>query len=99
MIKGMDLGKAQSQESRQIVETELDWLDGLLADGREFLVGGQFSRTDLSAAALLSTLALPLQHPTYGDLQVPPEIAADLDQWQSRPSIQWTLDMYRRFRQ
>lgn len=99
MIKGMDLGSGQGLESRQIVETELDWLDGLLADGRKFLVGNQLSRTDISAAALLSPLVLPATHPTYGELQIPTAIATDLAAWQSRPSLQWASDVYRRHRQ
>ena len=99
MIKGMDLGAAQRRESRQIVETELDWVDSLLADGGRFLVGEQLSRTDLSAAALLAPLALPPEHPTYPRLQVPASTAADLAEWQSRPSIKWTREIYRRYRQ
>ena len=79
MIRGMDLGAEQRRDSRQIVETELDWLDGLLADGREYLVGNHFSRTDLCVASLLSPLALPPQHPTYQQLQVPAATAAGSD--------------------
>lgn len=99
MIRGMDLGTEQGRESRQIVMDELDWLDGLLADGRRYLVGERLSRTDISAASLLSPLALPPAHPTYGGLQVPEAVGLDLANWQSRPSLQWTHEMYRRFRQ
>ena len=98
MIHGMDLGAEQALESRSIVETELDWFDGLLADGRDYLLGGRFSRTDLCAASLLSPLALPPEHPSYGRLQVPPATAADLDAWNQRPALQWTREMYRRHR-
>lgn len=98
MIRGMDLGAEQRLESRQIVETELDWLDGLLADGREFLAGERFSRADLSAASLLSPLALPPQHPTYRNLEVPAVTAADLEIWKQRPCVQWASEMYRRYR-
>ena len=99
MIKGMDLGTEQGVESRQIVEAELDWLDGLLADGADYLVGDTLSRTDISAASLLSPLALPPAHPTYSHLQVPQAIARDLAGWQTRPVIQWTHEIYRRHRQ
>ena len=57
MVRGMDLGPGQRKESRDIVERELDWLDGLLADGREYLVGDTFSRADLAAATTSSKLA------------------------------------------
>lgn len=99
MIKGMDLGTEQGLESRRIVEAELDWLDAMFADGREYLVGKRLSRTDISAASLLSPLALPPEHPTYAQLKIPETIAADFDGWQSRPCIQWTHEIYRRHRQ
>ena len=98
MIRAMDLGTGQGRESRQIVATELDRLDDLLADGRKYLVGKRFSRTDLCVASLLSPLALPPQHPTYQQLQVPQATAADLEIWQQRPCVQWVREMYRRYR-
>jgi glutathione S-transferase len=98
MIRGLDLGPEQGLESRQIIETELAWLDDILADGRQFLVGKRFSRADLAAASLLSTIALPPQHPTYRNLKIPPGIAADLALWQQRPSLRWAREIYRRYR-
>jgi len=98
MIRGMDLGVEQGLASRQIIETELDWLDGLLARDRPYLLGEQFSRTDLVAASLLSPLALPAQHPAYQDLQIPPGVAADLAAWRERPSLRWVRDVYRQYR-
>jgi glutathione S-transferase len=98
MIRGMDLGADQGLESRQIVDTELAWLDELLADGRPFLLGERFTRADLSAASLVATLALPASHPTYGKLTIPAGVAADLDGWHDRRSLQWVREIYRRYR-
>jgi len=98
MIRGLDLGVEQGRESRLIIETELDWLDGLLADGRAFLLGEHFSRADIAAASLLSPLVLPPQHPTYHNLQLPPGVAADVAGWQERRSIRWVGDIYRNYR-
>lgn len=98
MIKGMDLGDAQGQESRGIVEGELDWIDGLLSDGRRYLVGNEFSRADLTAASLLAPLAMPLEHPTYSGFQLPPGVAGDVAGWEQRPSIGWVREMYARHR-
>jgi glutathione S-transferase len=98
MIRGMDLGPEQRLESRQIIETELDWLDGLLAEGRQYLLCDHFTRTDLCAASLLAPLALPAQHPTYPRLQVPAVTAAELEIWKQRPCVQWVREMYRRYR-
>jgi glutathione S-transferase len=98
MIGAMDLGPGQWQESRRIVEDELDWFDGLLTDGRRFLLGDRFSRTDLSAASLLAPLALPKEHPTYGVLEVPPRARADLALWAERPTLSWVREIYREHR-
>jgi glutathione S-transferase len=98
MIARMDLGPAQREESRRIVEGELDWLDGLLADGRGHLVGDRFSRVDVTAASLLAPLALPIEHPAYGALAVPPLAAADLERWAERPVLRWVREMYRAHR-
>jgi glutathione S-transferase len=99
MIAGMDLGATQGQESRRIVAGELDWIDELLADGRPYLVGNQFSRADIAVASLLSPLVIPPQHPVYANLELPPGIAACVAEWNSRPSIQWVRDIYARHRQ
>jgi glutathione S-transferase len=98
MIKGMDLGPAQGQESRGIVDAELHWLDSLLAGGRDFLVGETFSRADVAAASLLAPLVLPEQHPTYRGFAVPPNLAADLEDWKDRPSLGWVRQVYARYR-
>lgn len=98
MIDLMDLGPEQGQESRKIVETELDWLDGLLTEHPHFLAGDQFSRIDITAASLLAALAVPMEHPTYADLYWPPNIASDLISWEIRPSIKWTREIYRQYR-
>jgi glutathione S-transferase len=98
MIGAMDLGPEQGQESRGIVEGELDWLDGLLADGRPFLVGDRFSRGDVTAASLLAPLALPKEHPTYGMLVVPPRARGDLTSWGLRPTVAWVRRIYQEHR-
>lgn len=98
MIKGMDLGRDQGQASRTRVVGELDWLDGLLEDGRQFLVGEVFSRADMTAASLFSPLAMPDEHPTYVGLQLPPRVSADLEEWRDRPSMRWVREIYARYR-
>jgi glutathione S-transferase len=98
MIRGLDLGVEQGRESRQIIEAELDWLDGLLDDGRRFLLGDHFSRTDMAAASLLSPLVLPAEHPTYHNMQLPPGVTADVAGWKERPCMHWIGEIYRNFR-
>ena len=98
MIARMDLGTVQGQESRDIVGGELDWLDGLLSDGRRFLVGDKFSRADLAAASLLAPLVLPPEHSMYDKIEHPPRMAADIAAWEQRPSFKWIRDIYREYR-
>lgn len=94
MIKGMDLGPAQGLDSRARVERELDWLDGLLADGRPFLGSSQFSRADLTAASLLAPLVAPKEHPTYAAAVFPPAVAATMQAWAKRPILRKVRDFY-----
>jgi glutathione S-transferase len=98
MIRVMDLGPEQGQESRAILRSELDWLDGLLADGRQFLIGDQFSRADIAAASLLAGLVSPMEHPTYSRLVIPPQINEDLVEWENRQTSQWVRRMYQQYR-
>ena len=94
MIKGMDLGPAQGQESRAILEGELAWLDGLLADGRPFLAGAQFSRADITAASLLAPLVAPKEHPVYASVVFPPALATTIVAWAHRPTMRWVRQTY-----
>lgn len=98
MIKAMDLGPAQFEDSKRILEGELDWLDGLLADGQGYLVGDRLSRADITAASLLAPLARPEQHPTYAGLSLPPRLSAQVAAWERRPTLGWVRDIYARYR-
>ena len=98
MIQGMDLGHDQREESRDIIEEELDWIDGLLSNGGSFLVGDKFSRADLTAASLLAPIASPKEHPVYNDIPLPPKMTSDMKTWQERPAIKWVNKIYREFR-
>lgn len=98
MIKKMDLGTDQGRESRSIVMRQLDWFDKLLGDGRDYLLGNTFTRVDMSAASILAPLAITSEHPTYANLQVPPRVAQDVIDWQSRPVSEFVARMYRRHR-
>jgi len=98
MIDRMDLGSLQGIESRQVLEQEFDWLDSLLADGRQFLVGNQFSRVDITAASLLAPLVKPEKHPAYGMIELPPNVTLDCENWNKRPCLQWASAIYQEYR-
>ena len=98
MIEQMDLGREQEDDSRSIIDGELEWLDGLLADGRPFLVGDTFTRADLTAASLFARMASPPEHPVYEYMFTPPRMGATLEQWNERPVLRWIRGLYKQFR-
>ncbi len=98
MITRMDLGLQQGEESKNILNDELNWIDELLADGRSYLVGDSFSRADIAAASILAPLALPSAHPVYSRLEHPPRMAQELLTWEDRPSLKWVHDVYAKHR-
>lgn len=94
MIKGMDLGPAQGLQSRALLEAELDWLDGLLADGRPYLHGKQWTRADLTAAALLAPLVAPKEHSLTDKVFFPSGVLKTMKDWENRPALQFVRRMY-----
>lgn len=98
MIEFMDLGPDQRLESREIVLGELDWMDELLSDGRQYLVGNKFSRADITAAGLLAPISVPNEHPVYEKNKLPPLMVQDIEAWNDRPSIKWVRQIYSQHR-
>ena len=98
MIKKMDIGDAQGQESKAIVEQELTWLNQQLEGGRRFLVGDSFTRADLTMSALYSRFAAPEQHPFASHMATPPGLEDFYKKWRQEPVIQRIVDNYREFR-
>ena len=94
MIKLMDLGPAQGLQSKAILEQELAWSDGLLADGRPYLSGAQWTRADLTAASLWAPLVAPQEHPVYPKATYPAEVAATMQAWADRPTFQFVRRAY-----
>lgn len=99
MAKRMDLGRKQREESRDIVDDELSWLESLLGGGRPFLVGDQFTRADLTAAALFARLSGTADHPRATEAFVPPLMAAEQQAWMERPALVWVRKTYAEHRQ
>ena len=98
MISRMDLGTPQGEESKDIVDDELTWIDRLLADGRSYLAGGEFSRADIAVASILAPLVAPAEHPVYSRLQHPPRLTQELSSWEQRASFKWVREMYAKHR-
>jgi glutathione S-transferase len=94
MIRMHDITPGAAAESRSILESELDWLDNLLADNRRYLAGDRFSRADITVASLLAFFAPPREMPTYRDMSVPKALLADRERWRERPVMRWVVAQY-----
>lgn len=94
MKQGMDLGPEQGLASRAILDGELAWLDGLLADGRPYLTGKDWTRADLTAASLLAPLVAPKEHPVYQVENYPEIVIATMKEWAERPILRFVLEAY-----
>lgn len=88
-------GPGAVQESRAKLDAELDWLDSLLADGRQYLAGDCLSRADITVASLLAPLVPPERAKTYHDLVLPEALIASFERWKDRPAIHWVTELYR----
>ena len=95
MMKMYEIRPGAAQESRANLNVELDWLDSLLADGRQYLSDGRFSRADITVASLLGPFARPEQMKTYHNLAVPRALTVDFECWKDRPIMRWIVERYR----
>lgn len=98
MMRALDLGQSQGADSLAILDRELAWLDGLLADGRPYLTGKQWTRADLTAASLLAPLVEPKEHPMYRRVKFPQTITETQLAWAERPSLRLVAKMYAKHR-
>ena len=94
MIKGMDLGPTQEQESKEIVLKELDWLDSLLSDSTDYLCGNSLSNADIAAASLMAPMISPPTHPASDVMSLPPRVAATAIELSERPFAKWVSALY-----
>ena len=71
-------------------------LDRIADETREtgYLVGGQFTVADLTAAGLLMFCAWPPEYHIPRPAELPPGNQAFLERWQSHPATQWIRRMY-----
>jgi glutathione S-transferase len=99
MMRVYDSTTETATRSRAALEDELDWVDGLLADGRKYLAGNGFSRADVTVASLLAPFARPAQVPLFCDMRGTAAIEADIARWQERPVMRWVRKLYRTHRQ
>ena len=62
MARILGIDARRLERSREKIWAEVDWLNGLLSDGRPYLAGDRFSAADLSMACMLAPGILPEQY-------------------------------------
>ena len=95
-----DITETSAAESARAIEIVFDRVDGLLADGRKYLLGDRFSAIDITFAALAAPILQPPEHriaPTpLGAL--PTQMQADILTAQATPAGKFGLSLYREHR-
>ena len=85
----------EAEAARSKIVAGFDRLEAEL-DGRDYLVGNEFSVADLSAAALLYPVVLPAEGPTVPD--PPPAYEEFRVTLADRPGFEWVEEIFRRHR-
>jgi glutathione S-transferase len=95
--KALDIRDGVEVEDEAVVWRELDFVGGLLGDGRQYLCGGRFSAADLTFAALSASVVVP---PVYGvtlpqpDV-LPRDIAEFIERVRAHPAGSFALTLFR----
>jgi glutathione S-transferase len=97
MAHRLRITRASVALAEQRIERLLDRVDGVLQDGRPYLLGDRFTAADLTFAALGAPLVAPAE---YHVPLPPPEVmpgaaAARARAWRERPSGKLVLRLYR----
>lgn len=91
----MKINEQTAQDSQLRIEAALDKINQHL-EGRKFLVGDQFSRADLTAAALLAPLLMPDGYGLNWPDEVPSRLQAMIDK--NADKLEFARKHYRDFR-
>ena len=95
-----DITETSAAESAREIEIVFDRVDGLLADGRKYLLGDRFSAIDITFAALAAPILQPPEHhikPNALDL-LPAQMQTDISKAQATPAGKFGLKLYREHR-
>ncbi|MCP5163359.1 MAG: glutathione S-transferase [Hahellaceae bacterium] len=84
--------------SRQVVEQSLEAIAQQIASGERYLVGGQLTVADITAASLLAPLVCPDEHPVYSRPMYRESMKAITAQYENHPAFAWVKEMYRMHR-
>jgi len=88
------ISAAKVEQARREFDIAMCEIENMLKQ-KQYLVGEQFTRADLSVASMLSLLAMPPEHP-FPWREIPdPQTRAFYDAYQDHPVTEWVTKMYR----
>ena len=95
----MKIHPESAQRSEKRLRGALENLDRRISKNK-FLVGGRFTRADLSAASLLAPLCRPPEHDFIWPPveSMPPELVKFRKEMERAPFFDWVLKIYEEFR-
>jgi glutathione S-transferase len=97
MRKGMNITEESANRSLERIRAVFREVEGYLADGRGYLVGGQFTAADLTFAAMAAPVLLPRNYgsplPSLEDL--PSALLPLIEEMRSSPAGEFGLKIYR----
>jgi glutathione S-transferase len=95
--ENFDITETSAAESDQEIKGVFDRVDGLLADGRKYLLGDRFSAIDITFAALAAPILQPPEHHTPpSPLELlPAQMQTDIRTAQATPAGKFGLRLYR----
>ncbi len=94
--RGLEVTPAGVARSHAKIDAVFARVGELLADGRRYLTGAEFSIADLTFAALASPVLRPAEVP-FGipaDLVLAPAATAQVAAWRATPAGRFALDLY-----
>ena len=97
LTTSFDLTPTSAAESYQEIECVFDRVNQILADGRKYLLGDQFSAIDITFAALAAPILQPPEHPIPSSelALLPAQMQTDILTAQATPAGQFGLRLYR----
>jgi glutathione S-transferase len=92
----LEIGPHSEQQDEAAIWRELDFVAGILADGRPHLCGERFTAADVTFAALAAAIVVP---PTYGvalpqPSEMRPELAALVERAREHPAGAYALSLF-----
>ncbi len=100
VLDSLNIAETSAIESSREIDRVFDRVNEILADGRQYLLGDQFSAIDLTFAALAAPILQPPEHhiPPSPIQTLPTQMQADIRNCQATPAGEFGLRLYREHR-